>query len=57
MSGIKVNEEEFGALKKAIDDRIYNLNSVVDRTYNKKMASFWVKQVYLLEDIRDRLKY
>ena len=56
MSEIKVNEKEFWALKNAIADRIDNLNSVVDRT-DKKRGKYWAKQVHLLEDIRDRLKY
>jgi len=56
MSKIKVNEKEFWALKNAISDKIYNLNSVVART-DKKKRQHWVKQIQLLEDIRDRLKY
>ena len=38
MSKIKVNEKEFWALKNAISDKIYNLNSVVDRTDKKKRS-------------------
>ena len=56
MSKIKVNEKEFWALKNAIADKIDNLNSVVART-DKKKRQHWVKQIQLLEDIRDRLKY
>jgi len=53
---IKVSEKEFWALKNAIADKIYNLNSVVART-DKKKRQHWVKQIQLLEDIRNRLKY
>ena len=53
---IKVSEKEFWALKNAIADKIYNLNSVVART-DKKKRQHWVKQIQLLEDIRDKLKY
>jgi len=52
---IKVSEKEFWVLKNAIADRVYNLNSVIKRT--GKGNEYWLKQVHLLESIRDRLKY
>ena len=57
MSEIKVNEKEFWALKNAIADKIDNLNSVINRSDRKHHKRSWIKQVQLLEDIRDRLKY
>lgn len=50
---IELNSDEYNILINAIDDKIYNLNMVIDRTkYNK----VWYDQIITLHDIKKRLK-
>jgi hypothetical protein len=50
---IRLNHDEYEALVNAIDDKIYNLNVVIDRSkYNK----VWYDQIIVLHDIKKRLK-
>ena len=44
---IRLNHDEYEALVNAIDDKIYNLNAVIDRSkYNK----VWYDQIIVLHD-------
>lgn len=48
-----LNPDEYKVLVNAINDKIYNLNAVIDRTkYNKS----WYDQLIILHDIKKRLK-
>lgn len=50
---IRLNHDEYEALVNAIDDKIYNLNVVIDRSkYNK----VWYDQIIVLHGIKKRLK-
>jgi hypothetical protein len=50
---IRLNHDEYEALVNAIDDKIYNLNAVIDRSkYNK----VWYDQIIVLHDIKKRLR-
>lgn len=50
---IRLNHDEYKVLVNAIDDKIYNLNAVIDRSkYNK----VWYDQIIVLHDIKKRLK-
>jgi hypothetical protein len=50
---IELNSDEYNILINAIDDKIYNLNMVIDRTkYNK----VWYDQIITLHGIKKRLK-
>ena len=52
---IKLNSDEYHTLVNAIDDKIYNLTSVINRV-NKNNNDVWVDQVNILKHIKSRLK-
>lgn len=53
MEEMTLNPDEYKVLVNAINDKIYNLNAVIDRTkYNKS----WYDQLIILHDIKKRLK-
>ena len=52
---IKLNSDEYRTLVNAIDDKIYNLTSVINRG-KKKNNDVWVEQVNMLKHIKSRLK-
>lgn len=53
LNEISLNHDEYEALVNAIDDKIYNLNAVIDRSkYNK----VWYDQIIALHGIKKRLK-
>ena len=53
MEEMILNPDEYKVLVNAINDKIYNLNVVIDRTkYNKS----WYDQLIILHDIKKRLK-
>ena len=48
-----LNPDEYKVLVNAINDKIYNLNAVIDRTkYNKA----WCDQISILHNIKNRIK-
>jgi len=48
-----LNPDEYKVLVNAINDKIYNLNAVIDRTkYNKS----WYDQISILHNIKKRIK-
>ena len=55
MEKIKLNSDEYHTLVNAIDDKIYNLTSVIKRG-KKKNNDVWVEQVNILKHIKSRLK-
>ena len=55
MSILKISEKEWQVLEIAITDKIYSLNSIIDRIDIKK-NKYWVDQVSILENIIDKLK-
>ena len=52
---IELNPDEYRTLVNAIDDKIYNLTTVIDRTI-KRNNFVWIEQVNILKNIKDRLK-
>ena len=52
---IELSPDEYRTLVNAIDDKIYNLTTVIDRV-SKKNNDVWVEQVDILLKIKDRLK-
>ena len=55
MEKIKLSSDEYHTLVNAIDDKIYNLTSVINRG-KKKNNDVWVEQVNILKHIKSRLK-
>ena len=52
---IELSPDEYRTLVNAIDDKIYNLTTVIDRV-SKKNNDVWVEQVDILLKIKDRLE-
>ena len=52
---IELRQDEYRTLVNAIDDKIYNLTTVIDRTTNRNNF-VWIEQVNILKNIKDRLK-
>jgi len=52
---IKLNSDEYRYLSNAINDKIYNLNTVISRG-KRKMNSVWEDQINLLKNIKNRIK-
>jgi hypothetical protein len=53
MEEMVLNPDEYKVLVNAINDKIYNLNAVIDRTkYNKS----WYDQISILHNIKKRIK-
>jgi len=51
---IELSPDEYRTLVNAIDDKIYNLTTVIDRVNNKN-NDVWVEQVDILLKIKDKL--
>ena len=51
---IELRQDEYRTLVNAIDDKIYNLTTVIDRVNNKN-NDVWVEQVDILLKIKGRL--
>ena len=52
---IELSPDEYRTLVNAIDDKIYNLTTVIDRVNNKN-NDVWVEQVDILLKIKGRLE-
>ena len=52
---IELSPDEYRTLVNAIDDKIYNLTTVIDRT-TKRNKFVWIEQVNILKNIKDRLE-
>ena len=52
---VELSPDEYRTLVNAIDDKIYNLTTVIDRTI-KRNNFVWIEQVNILKNIKDRLK-
>ena len=52
---IELSPDEYRTLVNAIDDKIYNLTTVIDRTI-KRNNFFWIEQVDILLKIKGRLR-
>ena len=52
---IELSTDEYRTLVNAIDDKIYNLTTVIDRVNNKN-NDVWVEQVDILLKIKGRLE-
>ena len=51
---IELSSDEYRTLVNAIDDKIYNLTTVIDRTI-KRNNFFWIEKVDILLKIKGRL--
>jgi len=52
---IELSPDEYRTLVNAIDDKIYNLTTVIDRTI-KRNNFVWIEQVDILLKIKGRLR-
>jgi hypothetical protein len=52
---IKLSSDEYRYLTNAINDKIYNLNTVISRG-KRKMNSVWEDQIDVLKNIKNRIK-
>ncbi len=55
MSKEELSPDEYRILVNAIDDKIYNLTTIIDRT-TKRNNLVWVEQVHLLNNVKGKLK-
>lgn len=53
MEEMTLNPDEYKVLVNAINDKIYNLNAVIDRTKHNKS---WYDQLIILHNIKKRIK-
>jgi hypothetical protein len=53
MEEMTLKPDEYKVLVNAIDDKIYNLNTIINRSKHNKV---WESQLTILYDIKKRLK-
>ena len=49
---IELSKTEHDALSKAIEDRMYNLYSVIERQEDATKTAIWLEEIYCLEKIK-----
>ena len=52
---IGLSKTEHDALSKAIEDRMYNLYSVIERQEDATNTAIWLEEIYCLEKIKNKI--